>query len=150
MGNLAGAGVSGQLLHEVPILTTPLICGLVLEVKVFDDIVAGKLNSGLLITDRPLRPDRDVIPSGFTQIGNISGIILTGIVRLEDRFGSLVFNKAVGTFGFGHFGGRVIKDHIDNVNLASVQSRYRHGGRVATTLGSIGYRNDRIGVTVNG
>ena len=57
MGNLAGAGVGGQLLHKVPILASSLIGGLVLEVKILDDVVGSELNASLLIADRPLRSD---------------------------------------------------------------------------------------------
>lgn len=39
MGNFAASGVSGQFLHEIPILTTPLIGGGVFEVKILLDIV---------------------------------------------------------------------------------------------------------------
>ena len=57
MGNLAGAGVGGQLLHEVPILASSRIGGLVLEIEILDDVVGSELNAGLLIADRPLRSD---------------------------------------------------------------------------------------------
>lgn len=49
MGNFAASGVSGQFLHEIPILTTPLIGGRMFEVKILLDIVGGKFNPGLLV-----------------------------------------------------------------------------------------------------
>lgn len=69
--NLAGAGVCGHFLHEVPILTAPLIGRGVLEVEVLLDVVRSELDTGLLIGDRALRADTHGVPA-LTMIWSTS------------------------------------------------------------------------------
>ena len=83
MRHLSASGVSGQFLHEIPILATPLVSGRVFEVKILLDIVGRKFNSGLLVLNRPLCPNTNRVPMLANDFRYISGVILTGVVRLE-------------------------------------------------------------------
>ena len=49
MRHLSASGVSGQFLHEIPILAPTLIGGRVFEVEILLDVVGGKFNPGLLV-----------------------------------------------------------------------------------------------------
>ena len=109
MRNLAGAGVGGHFLHEVPILTTPLVGGGVLKVEVFLDVVGSELNTGLLVGDRALRADTNGVPTLTNDLVNISGIILTGVVGLKNSRSDPVVDQALGTFRLRHLSRRIIK-----------------------------------------
>ena len=146
--NLAGAGVGGHFFHEIPILTTPLVGGGVLEIEVFLDVVGSELNTGLLVGDRTLRADTHGVPSISNNLVNISGIILTGVVGLKDSGSHLVLNQALGTFRLRHLSGGVIKDYINDIHITAVNLRHRHRGRVRATFRRIANGDDGIRVTV--
>ena len=148
MRNLTGAGVGGHFLHEVPILTAPLVGGGVLEVEVLLDIVGSELNTGLLIGDRALRANTHGVPTLTNDLVNISGIILTGVVGLKDGGSNLVLDQALGTFRLRHLSGGVIKDHINDIHSIAVYHRHRHGGRVRAAFRRIANGDDSIRVTV--
>ena len=118
--NLAGAGVGSHFLHEVPILTAPLVGGGVLEVEVLLDVVGSELNTGLLVGDRALRADTHGVPSISNDLVNISGIILTGVVGLKDSRSDFILDQALGTFRLCHLSGGVIKDHINDIHLSLI------------------------------
>ena len=80
MRNLAGAGVGGHFLHEVPILTAPLVGGGVLEVEVLLDVVGSELDTGLFIADSPLRSDIADILSVSQNLLYIPGKVCTCII----------------------------------------------------------------------
>lgn len=61
MGNLTASGVGGQLLHEIPILTTSLVGGRVFEIEILLDVVGRKLDTGLLVGNRSLRANTNGI-----------------------------------------------------------------------------------------
>lgn len=128
--NLTGAGVCGHFLHEVPILTASLVGRRVLEVEVLLDIVRSELDTGLLIGDRALRADTHGVPTLTNDLVNISGIILTGVVGLKNSRSNFIFNQALGAFRLRHLSGGVIKDYINDIHIAAVNLRHRHGGRV--------------------
>ena len=148
MRNLAGAGVGGHFLHEVPILTAPLVGGGVLEVEVLLDVVGSELNTGLLVGDRALRADTHGVPSISNDLVNISGVILTGVVGLKDSGSHLVLDQALGTFRLRHLGGGVIKDHINDIHSIAVYHRHRHGSRVRAAFRRIANGDDGVRVTV--
>lgn len=109
MRNLAGAGVGGHFLHEVPILTTPLVGGGVLKVEVLFDVVGSELDTSLLIGDRALRADTNGVPTLTNDLVNISGIILTGVVGLKNSRSDPVVDQALGTFRLRHLSGESSK-----------------------------------------
>lgn len=123
MRNLAASGIGGQLFHEISILTSTLVGGRVFEIEIPLDVVGRKLDTGLLVGDRALRPNTDGVTPLPYDLVNISGIILTGVVALEYGSGNLVLNQALGTLRLRNLGGSVIKDHIDNIHIGSVNLR---------------------------
>ena len=119
-----------------------------LEVEVLLDVVGSELNTGLLVGDRALRADTHGVPTLTNDLVNISGIILTGVVGLKDGGSNLVLDQALGTFRLRHLGGRVIKDHINDIHSISVYHRHRHGSRVRAAFRRIANGDDGIRVTV--
>lgn len=148
MRNLTGAGVGGHFLHKVPILTAPLVGGGVLEVEVFLDVVGSELNTGLLVGDRALRADTNRVPTLTNDLVNISGEIGACVVTFKDGGSNLVLNQALGTFRLRHLSRGVIKDHINDIHIAAVYHRHRHGGRVRATFRRIANGDDGVRVTV--
>ena len=150
MGNLTATGVGGQFLHEIPILATPLVGGRVLEVEILLDVVRRKLDTGLLIGNGTLGTNAHGVAPLPHNLVNISCVILSCIVGLEDRRSNLVVDQALGAFGLGHFRGRVIEDYIHDVHIGAVDFRHGHGGTVAAALGGVTHGNGSIRFTVCG
>ncbi len=133
--------------HEIPILTTPLVGGGVLEIEVFLDVVGSELNTGLLVGDRALRADTYGVPSISNDLVNISGIILTGVVGLKDGGSNLVLDQTLDIPASSPQRG-VIKDHINDIHGISVNLRHRHGGRVRAAFCRVANGDDGVRVTV--
>ena len=149
MRNFAGTGVGRQLFHKGPILTTSLISAWVFEEEVLSDVVGGKLNPSLLIADRPLGANTYHVPLILAQFRHITGKVRPGVVALERSFNDLVRDQGLGALRLGHFSGRVVKHHIDDIHFGTINGSNRHSSRVFAALSGISDRNDRIRVTVN-
>ena len=95
MGDFSRPGVGNDLLDKLCILAIPCIQGSVLKVKVLEDSIRRKLNTGLLVTDRPFRADSADIPSVLKQFAYVPGKVRTRIIRLKGAGCDLIINQCL-------------------------------------------------------
>ena len=149
MRNLARPGVGGQLLYELRILTVPGIGRRVFEVKMLQNRIGRKLNTGLLVGNRALCSDIADVPAILKQLRNVPGKIRTCVVGLKSRRYHLVVHQRLCTFWLRGFRRRVIKDHGNNVDFIPVDRRNRHRAVILTLVCGITHGNNTVRVTVN-
>ena len=148
MRDFTGTSVGCNLFHEVPILASTLISGLVFEIKPLLNAIRRKLNTSLFIGDCSFGADRYRAAEGLHKSIHITAIIGTGIVTFKNRCADFMLHQFLRTLGLRHISGGVIKNNIVHEHIFPVQLQNNHRRAVAATLSGITYGNHGVGVFV--
>ena len=120
MRHLSASYIGGHFLHESPVLAPSLVCGRMLEEKILLDSIRCKLNSRLLVGNRPFCPYAGVKSGVFDDFCNISRKIHTGVIGFEQCVSHFVINQAPCAFRLCYLCWGIVVYHIHDVDFIPI------------------------------